>query len=214
LNSQRNIEFEHAAGLNRKRSARVPWFALILFLVACDQPQLNSERIEQRFGSYGVEVLDSSMSQRVTNLYSLDEGHKVCRTLALVLFKEPMHPAIKTEHNKIMAGGSIGAVFKANGWTIRKVNLNLGTVNATTKSSMIEKYMGISLPVELAMHVYRFKLEKSETMIEYATIVEIHHPDYLSPQELKKLYGAFPSESIPAPAMAAIEAGAQSILRE
>jgi hypothetical protein len=214
VNSQAKSEFERTLCLNRRRHTHLSWLLLNFFLVACSQPQLNSERIEQHFGSYGVEVLDSSMSHRVTNLYSLDEGHKVCRTLALVLFDEAMNPAIKAEHSEITAGGSIGAVFKKNGWTIIKVNLELGTVNATGEASLIEKSMSISLPAQLALHVYRFKLRKAEVTIEYATIVEIHHPDYLSPQDLQNLYGAFPSESFPAPAMAAIEAQVQSLLRE
>jgi hypothetical protein len=154
------------------------------------------------------------VSHRVTNLYSLDENHKVCRTLALVLFNEAMDPTIKAEHRRITAGGSIGAVFKENGWKILKVNLELGTVNATNEASLIDKNMGIELPAELAMHVYRFKLRKAETTIDYATIVEIHHPAYLSPQDIQNLYGTFPSESLPAPAMAAIEAQIQGILRE
>ena len=214
MNSQAKTKFERTPCLNQGRSTPVRWLILSFFLVACGQPQLNSERIEQRFGSYGVEVLDSSVSHRVSNLYSLDENRKVCRTLALVLFDESMNPAIKAEQSKITAGGSIGAVFKENGWAIRKVNLYLGVVNATTEASLIEKNMGISTPAELAMQIYRFKLHKAETTIEYATIVEIHHPAYLSPQDLQKLYGAFPSESIPGPAMAAIEAHVQSILRE
>jgi hypothetical protein len=209
-----NTDLKRPPWLNRGRSSHLRWLLLNLFLVACSQPQLNSERIEQRFGSYGVEILESSVSHRVTNLYSLDENHKVCRTLALVLFDEAMDPAIKAEHRKITAGGSIGAVFKENGWTILKVNLELGTVNATNEASLIDKNMGIELPAELAMHVYRFKLRKAETTIDYATIVEIHHPAYLSPQDIQNLYGTFPAESLPAPDMAAIEAQIQSILRE
>jgi len=214
LRFQDKSRFERTPWLNRGRSSRMRWLLLYLFLGACNQPQLNSERIEQRFGSYGVEVLDSSMTRRITNLYSLDENHKICRTLALVLFDEAMNPAIKAEHNQITAGGSIGAVFKENGWTIMKVNLDLGTVNVSDEGSLIEKNMGISLPAELAMHVYRFKLRKAETTIDYATIVEIHHPAYLSPQDLHTLYDAFPSETIAKPAMAAIEAQIKSILRE
>jgi hypothetical protein len=214
LNSPISTDLWRTPWLNQNRSTLMCWLLLNFFLVACSEPQLNSERIEQRFGSYGVEVLDSSASHRVTNLYSLEENRKVCRTLALVLFDEAMNPAIEAEHSKITAGGSIGAVFKENGWTIMKVNLDLGTVNATTEASLIRKNMGISLPTELAMHVYRFNLRKGETTIEYATIVEIHHPAYLSLKDIQSLYGAFPSETLGAPAMEAIKARVQSILRE
>jgi len=45
---------------------------------------LNSERIEQRFGSYGITVLEQSDLTRVSNLYTLEEERETCRTFAIV----------------------------------------------------------------------------------------------------------------------------------
>lgn len=189
------------------------WLHLAL-LLGCNEPQLNSERIEQQFGSYGVEILESSASHRVTNLYSLEGDRKVCRTLALVLFNEPMNTAVKAEHQKITAGGSIGAVFKANDWTIGKVNLFLGDIDVAADASLVNELMGISVPNKLAMHIYRFKLQKGQTLVEYATIVEIHHPQYLSSRRLDRLYADYPAEVIPEPALEAIAARVQQLLQQ
>ena len=51
---------------------------LIVGLAACaDEPQLlNSERIEQRFGSFGIDVLASEPGMRVSNLYSFDTAFR------------------------------------------------------------------------------------------------------------------------------------------
>ena len=185
-----------------------------LVLSACSQPQLNSERIEQRFGSYGVEVLISSASQRVSNLYSMDGQRKICRTLALVLFDDPLDSSVAAEHEQVINGGSIGAVFKANGWMIKKVNLHLGTLDVPANAALLERLMDISLPDELAMHVYRFNLVKAHSLVEYATIVEIHHPAYLSSRRLNNLYKTLPSEPFPESALAAIEAQVQRTIQQ
>jgi len=174
-------------------------------LSACAQPMLNSERIERQFSSYGVEVLESSGSQRMTNLYSLDGERKICRTLALVIFEDSSNVAITAEHQQVTAGGSIGAVFKKNGWTIIKINLHMGPVTVTARAGLVTRLMDLPLPTELAMHVYRFQLRRGDERVNYAIITEIHHPDYLSIERLESLYGAFPSESLSGPALAAIE---------
>ncbi len=181
-------------------------------LSACAQPLLNSERIERDFGSYGIEVLENSASKRVSNLYSLDGERRVTRTLALVLFDDSLNAAIATEHQLVAAGGSIGEVFRKNGWTIHKINLQLSSITATRDASLIAKLMGIALPAEIAMHVYRFQLQRGDESINYAIIAEIHHPDYLSVERLQVLYGAFPSESRPEPSLAAIETELRRIL--
>jgi hypothetical protein len=47
----------------------------------CDLP--NSERIPQEFGSYGTDVVRHDAQLRVSNLYSLEAGRKITRTLAV-----------------------------------------------------------------------------------------------------------------------------------
>ena len=40
----------------------------------------------------------------------------------------------------------------------------------------------------LAIHAYRLILEQAERSLHYATIIEVHHPDYLAEPELRQLY--------------------------
>src|SRR5690242_11290346 len=46
---------------------------------------LNSERIEKKFGGYGIDVIYNSPRLRVSNLY---DGKKITRTLAVVDYPE------------------------------------------------------------------------------------------------------------------------------
>src|SRR5690606_17176483 len=88
--------------------------------------ELNSERIRERFGSFGLDILESSASRRVSSLYSLEDGRKVCRTYAVVEFGDAILPELAAEHALVMAGESIGAVFKGRGWTITKRHTRVG----------------------------------------------------------------------------------------
>ena len=53
----------------------------------------------------------------------------------------------------------------------------------------IGELMRISLPDSLATHVYLLIVRKDGRSFTYATITEIHHPDYLSAADLKAIYG-------------------------
>src|SRR5688572_8293898 len=81
---------------------------------------LNSERIAAAFGSYGVEVLEQDDQVRVSSLFSLAADEKTCRTFAVVRYPPRLDSAVSAEHAAIVAGGSIGAVFTAHGWEVRK----------------------------------------------------------------------------------------------
>jgi hypothetical protein len=151
---------------------------------------LNSERIERRYGSYGVEVLEASATLRVSNLYSLEDGGRVCRTFAVVLYPDAIDPAVAEEHRLIVAGGSIGATFAQRGWQVDKSHRHFGTTRATPKVAAL---MSIAPGTELAVHVYGLAAARAETSIRYATIVEIHHPDYLDVGALIAIYGSAPS---------------------
>jgi hypothetical protein len=48
--------------------------------------------------------------------------------------------------------------------------------------------MRLERPREIAMHVYRLLLQKDGEAIDYATISEFHHPDYLNLEDLRGLY--------------------------
>jgi len=187
--------------------------ALALLLSGCSELLLNSERINQQFGSYGVDVLQSSASRRMSNLYSMDGEQRICRTLALVTFTDPDNAAIAAEHWEITAGGSIGAVFRSEGWTIEKEHQYVGSIHLEPNATLITELMDIQLPAKLAMHVYEFSLQKPGAQIEYATIIEIHHPDYLSAAQLASIYRATPSQSLSGPATAKLMADVRDALR-
>lgn len=167
----------------------------VAFATACigacsvSGPILNSERIEDKFGSYGVDVIHSADDTRLSSLYSGSGSAKVTRTIAVVIFSEPIHAAIASEHAAVLSGQSLGAVFKAAAWSIKKHTLFVGELNLSSEQAIVGDLMQLSLPRELATHVYSFNVSKDGRTFEYATIVEIHHPDYLSVADLKSIYG-------------------------
>ena len=85
--------------------------ALPLILLAClfplspawgeVTPTLNSDAIKASFGSYGVEVIDQAAGTRVANLYSGHGADKVCRTLAVTEFTQPIDPSLMRSHEEI-----------------------------------------------------------------------------------------------------------------
>jgi hypothetical protein len=147
---------------------------------------LNSERIEAEFGSYGIEVLEQDSASRVSNLYSDRAGERTCRTFAVVRYREA-DPAFGREHAAIVAGGSMGAVFAAAGWEVRKTHLEYGAVPATPR---LVALMRIAPDTILPVHVYALDVAKGGRTLEYAVLAEIHHPDYLTRDELVEIYGA------------------------
>ena len=154
---------------------------------AATAPLLNSERIAQRFGSYGIEVLASDERVRVSDLYSDDGGARTCRTFAVVVYPVAIDPAIAIEHEEIARGGSIGAVFAAHGWQVVKTNLRYSEVDAPERVATL---MRIAAGTRLAAHAYELDVAKAGRSIEYALLVEIHHPDYLRVDDLRSIYGA------------------------
>jgi hypothetical protein len=153
---------------------------------ATGRPLLNSERIAQRFGSYGIEVLASDSRVRVSDLYSEDGRTRTCRTFAVVVYPAAIDAAIAVEHDEIARGGSIGAVFAAHGWQVVKNNLRYFEVDAPER---VAGLMRISPGARLAAHAYQLDVAKAGRSIEYALLVEIHHPDYLRLDDLRSIYG-------------------------
>lgn len=158
--------------------------------LALAQPQgrelLNSERIEQRFGSYGVEVLAQDAQLRVSCLYSTHDGVGTCRTFAIVRYPQSIDPRLADAHAAIVAGGSIGAVFTAQGWQVRKTHLRYTELEA---SATLALAMRVASGTRLAVHVYVLDVVKDEDTLEYAALVEIHHPEYLTVADLESIYG-------------------------
>jgi hypothetical protein len=178
------------AAARRLRSALAAG-CMLAALAAAGQPPsrelLNSERIQQAFGSYGVEVLAQDTRARVTNLYSVDAGTKTCRTFAVVRFPAAVDPAVATEHARITNGGSIGAVFAANGWRVLKTHLAFRELDATPRLASL---MHVAIGTRLAEHAYVLDVVRDGKTVEYAALVEIHHPAYLRLADLERIYGS------------------------
>ena len=172
--------------------------AAALNACAVEPELLNSERIEKRFGSYGIEVLSSQPGVRRSTLYSAVGNDKTCRTYAVVRFTETAGAPIDSEHEQVLAGDSIGAIFKAGGWTIRKETLHIGATELPRRWSEIAVAMRLEYPLTIAVHLYRLLLQKDGDAIDYATISEFHHPEYLSLADLRELYSVSPHELLPA----------------
>jgi len=167
----------------------VPETILAIALSACvvEPELLNSERIKQRFGSFGLDVLHSSNGLRRASLHSIEDDRKLCRTYAIVRFDNVPDNVIGDEHARILEGSSIGATFKANGWTIYKETRYVGEFQIPAHAAEVRDLMAVDDEL-LAMHVYRLLLKKEEQTIDYATIIELHHPDHLTEVQVTKLY--------------------------
>jgi len=172
-------------------SSRVSPVVIAAALSACalEPESLNSKRIEERFGSYGIEVLSHESGIRRSSLHSIDGDTRVCRTYAVVRFVDESTPRVAAAHADILAGSSIGATFKSTGWHIGKVTLHVGSISLDGSDHVIGDLMHINGPTELSVHAYQLVLEKDSQTIDYATIIEAHHPDYMSLPEIEELYG-------------------------
>ena len=45
------------------------------------------------------------------------------------------------------------------------------------------------------MHVYRLRVKKDSQSIEYATIIEVHHSDYMTYRQLRRLFAVDAGEA-------------------
>lgn len=146
---------------------------------------LNSERIEQTFGSFGIDVLYSDESLRVSSLYSEEGGARTTRTVAVVQYPALVDGAFTSEHQVILDGGSIGATFKEAGWEVVKINLSTQEMRQPDEITQLMSLDGRS---PLATHFYQLDIRRQGERIPYAEIVEIHHPDYLTLDDLQRIY--------------------------
>jgi hypothetical protein len=153
------------------------------------RPLLNSERIQLTFGSYGIDVLEQTDSIRISNLYSLEEGIKTGRTFAVVVYPGQVDPALAEAHRRILAGQSIGAVFKEEGWTVTKEHLYFGEIPLEADFQRVRGLMKLGASGPLAVHVYRLAVARADDSADYATIAEVHHPDFLTLADLNAIYG-------------------------
>ena len=149
----------------------------------------NSDRIRLKFGSYGIEVLESGLRIRVSNLYSIEDGVRTNRTFAVVTYPAVIEPDFQEEHEAIISGQSIGIVFKENGWTIEKRHRYFGKVETSSGVWDVNSVFGDIGETQPVIHVYSLYVKKNESEFHYASIAEVHHPEYLDLDELSHIYG-------------------------
>lgn len=149
----------------------------------------NSDRIRLKFGNYGIEVIESGLRIRASNLFSKLVGVKTNRTFAVVMYPAVIEPAFREEHDAIVNGQSIGIVFKEHGWLIDKRHQFIGELEPLADFSCVHSVFGDIGPVKPVIHVYSLFIKKDNAMFHYASIAEVHHPDYLDLEELMAIYG-------------------------
>ena len=149
----------------------------------------NSDRIRLKFGNYGIEVLESGLKIRVSNLYSVKNGVKTNRTFAVASYPAVIDPAFSREHDAIVNGQSIGIVFKDNGWFIDKRHRYFGTVDTYSHGLDAESLFGDIGNIQPVIHFYSLFVSKGDSEFEYASIPEVHHPEYLNLEDLRLIYG-------------------------
>ena len=163
-------------------------FAAMLSACATESVLLNSKRIEQRFGSYGVEVLASEAGLRRSGLLSYDGDTATCRTYAVVQFADQLDERFDDAHSRVLAGDSIGATFQEDGWDIRKHTLYIGTMRLPDTATEVGRLMRLTGAHDLALHVYQLVIARDDIELEYATIMEAHHPEYLVEADLLETF--------------------------
>lgn len=182
------------------RQSQFPPAVLAAVLSACatESVILNSERIEKRFGSYGIDVLASEAGLRRSSLFSLDGDTETCRTYAVVQFAEQPDDRYDDAHSRVLAGRSIGETFKEDGWGIQKSTIFVGNTRLPDKPTEIAALMRLTGAHDLALHVYQLVLVREDVALEYATILEVHHPEYLTVAELHEMFDDEATAPIPA----------------
>lgn len=150
-------------------------------------PLLNSERIKAEFGNYGVTVLSQNNLIRVSNLYSSAGDHRTTRTLAVVFYPEDIAKDLRKNHEKIVLGGSLGQIFKDDGWSINKHHLYFGSIEPKKEYARLYQMMSTAY-CSLAIDIYQFTVSKEGKKFVYVTIAEIYHPQYLTIEKLKKMH--------------------------
>lgn len=150
----------------------------------------NSDRIRLKFGNYGIEVIENGLRVRVSNLFSKTDGVKTNRTFAVVMYPAVIEAAFKEEHDAILKGQSIGIVFKEHGWLIDKRHQYIGELEPLADFSCVNSVFGDIGPVKPVIHVYSLFIKKDNAVFHYASIAEVHHPDYLDLDELNTIYGS------------------------
>ena len=160
-------------------------------------PPLNSQRIEERFGSYGVLILAQADLRRETCLYSGNATVPVCRTIALVRFVAEPDPVLAAPLAKIRGGASLGATLASEGWQVRKLNRYVGEYPLGGDCDAgLARLLRICDPPPLALHIYELWAARNGVDREVATLLELHHPAYLSADDVQTIYARLDSRPL------------------
>lgn len=142
---------------------------------------MNSDQIQARFGSYGVDVVAQSGRTRLASLYSLHGSNRICRTLALTRFFDPIPEVLKTAHTAIIAGGSIGATLRQTGWRVVKSDASFATAPAGPQFSTLCAGT-LSKNAQIAIQIYTLQVSTNDQRHDYAVIAEAYHPEHIAPR--------------------------------
>ena len=153
-----------------------------------DYPLANSERIQLMFGSCAIEVLENDPGIRVSSLYSTHDGERINRTFAVVAYPEVIEHAFREEHDAIVKGQSIGTLFKERGWVLEKHHEYFGEIDLPAYLFSTDVQTP-DLKSRSAIHVYTLVVKKQDSEFKYASIAEIHNPEFLRLHDLVKIYG-------------------------
>ncbi len=189
--------------ISRKRTITPAVHAAALSACATETVLLNSERIEQRFGRCGIDVLASEAGLRRS---SLRDAQRICRTYAVVRFTDDPDKRFGPEHAEVLAGNSLGEVFKTHGWAFHKQTLHIGAFKIDQSATDIQKLMNLSGNNTLALHIYQMLLVRNEQVFEYATVAEAHHPAYLAEDDLRDIYNYDQSANLTSESISALVA--------
>ncbi len=157
-------------------------------IISADEPILNSERIEKKFGSYGIDVVKNSNEMRISFLFSYDKQNsnkKLYHTLAIVSYHNKSD--LRHLQTQIDKGASIGSTLKEGGWSVRKEHIQIDQIS-TSINPILDKWLDFKKNQKLAIHSYKLIIVKKNLVLDYADIIEIHHPRYIPLTELKLMY--------------------------
>lgn len=177
-----------------RRTGPWPGLLLLVWLQACTaaQPPLNSERIEDRFGSFGIDVLPSPDGIRRSNLYSVHDGERICRTYAVVRLHDSAattgDTALSRARRAIDAGASLGATLEDAGFQVIKRTRYVGSLPQLHPEPRWLGWMRTGTSAGLAVHIYELYVKKDAELSDIASVIEVHHPEYLVPGDLAQLY--------------------------
>ncbi len=141
---------------------------------------MNSDNIEARFGSYGVEIITQAGNRRLANLYSEHEGAKICRTLALTCFLESPPLELTAAHQKILGGSSLGATLRSEGWRVVKSDAAFAQCIAGSDFARLS-HNTVAPGATLAVQLYKLQAVSESQRHDYAVVVEAYHPQHIPP---------------------------------